>query len=60
VAKRAIPDLAEIRDQIRRLRDDIANWRSLIESPKGRPVQQDQPQQADSDESPEGRKPSEK
>jgi hypothetical protein len=33
---RVIPDPAEIRDQIHRLRDDIANWRILIENARAR------------------------
>jgi hypothetical protein len=48
--------LAEIRQQIQRLRDDIANWRTLIESKKSPPAREDQ-QQAGPDAPSEGRKP---
>jgi hypothetical protein len=54
----AIPELAEIRQQIQRVRDDIANWRSLIEGAKGRPNQENQQEQAGPDALPERRKPS--
>ena len=36
MGRRLIPDPVEIRDQIRRLRDDIANWRMLIENARSR------------------------
>jgi len=36
-----IPDAAEVRGQIGRLRDDIANWRSLIEAAEAKIAQFD-------------------
>jgi hypothetical protein len=36
MGRRIIPDPAEIRDQIQKLRDDIANWRILIENARAR------------------------
>jgi hypothetical protein len=36
MGRRVLPDPAEIRDQIQRLRDDVANWRILIENARDR------------------------
>jgi hypothetical protein len=36
MGRRLIPDPVEIRDRIQRLRDDTANWRTLIENAKDR------------------------
>ena len=36
MGRRLVPDPVEIRDQINRLREDIANWRALIQNAKER------------------------
>ena len=46
MAKRLIPDPAEIRGQIGRLRERVAKWRSLIEATEGRIAQLDADQAA--------------
>ncbi len=39
MGKRLIPDPIEIRDQIHRLREEIANWQRLIENAERRIAQ---------------------
>jgi hypothetical protein len=46
-----MPDPVEIRDHIRRLRERVAKWRTLIESAEGRIAQLDA-DQATADEQP--------
>jgi len=36
MGRRIVPDPAEIRDQIQRLRDGIADWQTLIEKAQAR------------------------
>ena len=51
MGKSLIPEPAEIRGQIRRLRERVAKWRSLIEAAEGRIAQLDA-DQATADEQP--------
>ena len=64
MGRRMIPDPPQIRDEIQRLRDDIANWQILIANAKARIARlsgclADSPPQADErprDERPKGQR----
>jgi len=58
MGKSLIPEPAEIRAQIRRLRERVAKWRSLIEATEGRIAQMDADQAA-ADEQPRAGQPPE-
>ena len=58
MGKSLIPEPAEIRGQIRRLRERVAKWRSLIEAAEGRIAQLDA-DQATADEQPRANQPPE-